>query len=272
MKLLAPLVAALLFAGTGIAHADAPTPLTGAVKLSNCSGSIIRLTDSEDESPALLLTNGHCVAAGNPAPTKPAPNVAVINFPTVRDASVLDAAGNEIIKLQTTKLIYGTRTGTDIGIYQLNRTYGQLDDLNVPIFDLAEDRPEQGATIDVLSGYWKSVYSCKIDGFVYAIHEGGTVKNDAVRYTPECKTIHGTSGSPVVDRESGEIVAINSTGYDDSGEPCSLNNPCEVDENGTVTIRKNTNYAMQTYWIHDCVADSELVLDAPGCKLFNPNK
>ncbi|GAA4964363.1 hypothetical protein GCM10023238_34970 [Streptomyces heliomycini] len=40
----------------------------GAVSLSNCSGSVVRMPGSAADDPALVLTNGHCLESGFPAP------------------------------------------------------------------------------------------------------------------------------------------------------------------------------------------------------------
>src|SRR3546814_2272200 len=61
----------------------------------------------------------------------------------------------------------------------------------------------------------------------------------SVRYTSSCNTIGGTSGSPVIDDATGKVVAVNNTGNED-GARCTVNNPCEVAENGTVTVRRRS--------------------------------
>jgi V8-like Glu-specific endopeptidase len=71
-----------------------------------------------------------------------------------------------------------------------------------------------------------------------SLHE---TRLDSIRYTPECDTVHGPSGSPVMD-DNGEIGGINNTG-NDTDESCTLKNPCEVDENGNVSLHKGLNYA-----------------------------
>ncbi|CAM5421319.1 hypothetical protein SALBM135S_08845 [Streptomyces alboniger] len=124
--------------------------------------------------------------------------------------------------------------------------------------------------IKVVSGYWKTIYSCAIDGFVHRLKEGDWTWKDSVRYTPACRTIGGTSGSPVIDVKTGKVTAVNNTGNED-GERCTLNNPCEVDRRGNVTVRQGINYAQQTHWIVPCVAhDSTIDLDRRGCGLPRP--
>lgn len=101
--------------------------------------------------------------------------------------------------------------------------------------------------------------------------EGGEwTWKDSVRYTSACRTIGGTSGSPVVDNATGKVVAVNNTGNEDGGR-CTDNNPCEVAEDGTVTVREGINYGQQTYRIPACFAlDNKLDLSRSGCALPKP--
>src|SRR5690606_17583205 len=57
----------------------------GIVKLSNCSGSLIKFAGQPDSSPAYVLTNGHCLGGGflNPG-------VAVIDQKVNRSMRVAD--------------------------------------------------------------------------------------------------------------------------------------------------------------------------------------
>lgn len=120
------------------------------------------------------------------------------------------------------------------------------------------------------SGYWKTLYNCNIDGFVYRLEEGDWTWKDSVRYTSACQTIGGTSGSPVIDQSTGNVVAVNNTGNEDGGT-CTVNNPCEVDESGNVTVREGINYAQETYLIPACfTTGNQLNLSASGCTLPKP--
>lgn len=79
--------------------------------------------------------------------------------------------------------------------------------------------------------------------------------------------IPGTSGSPVEDANTSQIVGINNTG-NEQGQRCTLDNPCEVDQNGTVTVRQGTNYGQETWFIAACIGPgSRFDLTRPGCGL-----
>jgi V8-like Glu-specific endopeptidase len=248
------------------AQVQATVSFAGAVSLSNCSGSIIKLPTSVSTDPALVMSNGHCLTSGflNPGEV-------VVNSSSTRSFGLLNSSGTKIATLKATKIAYATMTDTDISLYQLSKTYAQIQSTyGITALDLSADHPVQGTAIKVVSGYWKTIYSCNIDGFVYRLREGDWTWKDSVRYTSACNTIGGTSGSPVIDASTGKVVAINNTGNED-GETCTVNNPCEVTADGTVTIHQGINYAEETYGITQCFGSgNQLDLSLSGCTLPKP--
>ncbi|GGX89383.1 trypsin-like serine peptidase [Streptomyces hiroshimensis] len=238
----------------------------GTVALSNCSGSLIRLPSSSDNDPGLVMTNGHCLESGMPDP-----GAVITDQPSTRTFSLLNSSGNKAATLRATKVSYATMTDTDVTLYELNTTYAQIKQrYGINALNLSADHPVSGTPIKVVSGFWKRIYSCNADGFVYRLREADWTWKDSLRYTPSCNTIGGTSGSPVIDTNTGKVIAINNTG-NESGERCTMNNPCEVDENGQVTVRQGINYAQETYGIAKCIGiGNKLDLSLPGCALPKP--
>ncbi|GGY76509.1 serine protease [Streptomyces nitrosporeus] len=256
--------------GAGPATADRASVravgFAGTVALSNCSGSVVRVPSSQPGDPALVLSNGHCLETGFPGPGE-----VVLDRASTRSFTLLNAAGRGVGTLRADRIAYGTMTDTDVSLYRLTRTYAQIESsYGIKALELDASRPVQGTAITVASGYWKRLYSCSVDGFAYRLQEGAWTWKDSVRYTPDCQTIGGTSGSPVIDDATGKVVAVNNTGNED-GQRCTDNNPCEVDENGVVTVRAGINYAQQTYGIVPCVGPgSRIDLGRAGCALPRP--
>ncbi|GKQ41025.1 serine protease [Streptomyces sp. A012304] len=255
---------------TAATKADAPTlravTLAGTVALSNCSGSVVRFPNSLDSDPALVLTNGHCLESGFPQPGE-----VIVNRASSRTFGLLNSAGTRVATLRASKIAYATMTDTDAAIYQLTTTYATIrNSYGISALTVQDTHPTAGTAITVASGYWKRLYNCNIDGFVYRMEEGDWTWKDSVRYTSACNTIGGTSGSPVVDQATGKVVAVNNTGNED-GESCTVNNPCEIDASGNVTVRQGINYAQQTYQFPACFTTrNQLNLSAAGCVLPKP--
>ncbi|MEU6771145.1 serine protease [Streptomyces sp. NPDC046759] len=238
----------------------------GTVSLSNCSGSVIRFPGSADSDPALVLTNGHCLETGFPAAGE-----VITGQSSSRSFGLLNASGSRVATLRANQVVYSTMTDTDVTIYRLTTTYAQIKSAyGISPLTVNDTHPTAGTAIKVVSGYWKRTYSCGIDGFVYRLKEGDWTWKDSVRYTSTCNTIGGTSGSPVIDTATGKVVAVNNTGNED-GERCTVDNPCEVDENGGVTVHQGTNYAEETYQIPACfTTGNKLDLAAADCTLPKP--
>ncbi|MET9463935.1 serine protease [Streptomyces sp. NPDC006544] len=277
-KPLAAAAFALLLTGAAAAPAVAQSTREGAatqavavtyagtVALSNCSGSVVRVPDSLPTDPALVLSNGHCLESGMPAAGQ-----VIKDKASSRSFSLLNASGSKVATLRASKISYATMTDTDISIYQLTKTYAQISSqYGINALTLNDAHPVQGTAIKVVSGYWKRTYSCNADGFSYLLKEGEWTWKDSLRYTSACNTIGGTSGSPVIDTTTGKVVAVNNTGNEDGGR-CTVNNPCEVDQGGAVTVRQGINYAQQTYIIVPCVGPGNKIdLARAGCTLPKP--
>lgn len=275
---------ALLLGPVTLANAAIPTPPAPApdrasptllaaadfhaiVALSNCSGSVVRGPRSADNDPAMVLTNGHCSELGMPGPGQ-----VVVNRSSQRTFRLLNRSGqSQLGTLRATQIEYSTMTDTDVTLYKLRTSYRQLQtQYGTDALRLSPDHPQVATQISVVSGYWRRIYSCKVDGFVYRLREASWTWKDSIRYTSACNTIGGTSGSPVLDETSGQVVGVNNTGNEDGGR-CTLNNPCEVDENGSITVRQGINYAQQIYILTRCLAaGSEIDLSQPGCQLPKP--
>ncbi len=237
---------------------------SGIVALDNCSGSLVRFANSADTDQAMVLTNGHCVESGFPDE-----GTVIYGQQSSRTFDLLKSDASVAGTLTATQIIYSTMTDTDLTLYRLQQTYAQImTQYGIRPLELASTHPAPGAAIDVLSGYWKRGYSCAIDGFVNALHEDQWIWKDSIRYTSTgCNTVGGTSGSPVLAAGTRLVIGVNNTGSE-SGEKCTLNNPCEVDASGNITYQKGLSYGEETYWLYSCLnANHEIDLKVAGCLL-----
>jgi hypothetical protein len=233
----------------------------GIVALSNCSGSLVRFDDSQDADRAMVLSNGHCFGLIDPGRV-------IQNQSQSRSFDVLGAEAQKLGTVRADRILYATMTKTDMILYQLRETYAEIRDrFDVEALTLSREGPELGTEIEVLSGYWKRGYSCSVEAIAPTLREGRWSFVDSIRYTSSCNTIGGTSGSPVLASGTRLVVAVNNTG-NTAGRRCEVNNPCEVNEDGSVVYQKGYSYAQQTSWIYSCRnAEGVIDLAVSGCLL-----
>jgi len=244
------------------APARAAVDYTGIVALSNCSGSLVRTPSAASSDPALVLTNGHCYEGGMPSAGQ-----VITNRASSRSFTLLNPSGQGSLgTLRANRMLYATMTDTDVTLYRLNRSYASIQQAyGTTALELSLAHPTAGTDLRVVSGYWRRTYSCTLDGFAYRLRESSWTWKDSVRYTSSCDVIGGTSGSPVIDAASGKVIAVNNTINEDGGR-CTLNNPCEVDEAGTITVRPHIGYAQETYILGACIAPGSVIdFNRPGC-------
>lgn len=238
----------------------------GIVALSNCSGSLIRFENSKDTDQAMVLTNGHCFEGG----FIPDGEV-IVNEESSRRFQLLDSSSEVVGRVNATKVLYATMTKTDISLYKINQTYGEIKSrYNIQAMTLASQAPQVLNPIEIISGFWRRGYSCAVEAFIYKLKEGEWTWDDSVRYSrPGCEVIGGTSGSPITLAGTKTVVAINNTGNENGGR-CTDNNPCEVDEKGNISYQKGYSYGQETFWIYSCLnSANEIDLQKPGCQLHH---
>src|SRR5689334_7944464 len=278
MKLFRPLFAVAAAAAltlTGLSAAQAApaavrapgADFTGIAALSNCSGSLVRFASSVSTDRAMILTNGHCLESGMPQP-----GVVVVNTSSSRTFTLLQPNASTAGRVQADRVLYSTMTKTDVTLYRLTETYAAIQsECSAPALTLAQSAPANGAGMAVVSGYWKRIYTCSVQSTIPELREAGWVMKSSIKYRqPGCETIGGTSGSPIVSTSTGEVIGVNNTGNEDGGR-CTMNNPCEVDANGNITVDQGAAYGQQTWWFYTCLSASRTIdLNKAGCLLQKP--
>lgn len=250
-----------IVSGAVVPPDDVIPDVSGVVELSSCTGSVVRTPAAKPEDPALLLTNGHC------GEERPAPGKALTDRPADLEVNIGDEQGYPQATARANRLVYSTMTGTDIALYRLDQTYGQLKAKGAKVFQLATDPVREGAKLSML--YPVTPPSCTAEAVVTHLREGGYQQDNAIRYaTAEgCRTYSGMSGSALLSPDRGTVLAIHNT-HNESGEQCTDDNPCEVDKDGKVTSTKGRGYAQQAHQIAACLTTgSKLDLAAKGCAL-----
>jgi hypothetical protein len=252
------------FIGTfdGTAAPAADSDFDGIARLPGCSGALVQFAGQSDSDHAMVLTNDHCL-------NDQAYGRFTYNAPYSKTVTLFNKKKEPVAKsFVSMKILYATQTDTDFGLLELPETYAEIKKLyDVSPLTLAPARAAVGADILVITGYFGKVIECQVDGYVHRLVEDSWTWNESYRYAG-CETGHGTSGSPIVLKGTRSVVGINNTGNDDGGR-CTLNNPCEVDAAGTVTVLPGRNYGQQTAELYTCLNErKQFDIHTPGCKLL----
>jgi V8-like Glu-specific endopeptidase len=241
----------------------------GIIKLSNCSGALIRFAGQPATSKAYVLTNGHCYSKGTFGGMLK-PNEIISNEKSNRSMKIFTKE-MKLLPITATKVVYAAMTDTDVTLYEITQTYADIKkNYGIEAFDLDGTHPMIGMDIEIVSGYWEKGYSCAIDDFVFQLQEVNWFFKDSVRYTNGCDTIGGTSGSPIILKGTRHVVAINNTA-NEKGKFCEVNNPCEITSNGSKTSLQGKRYGQQTYNFYSCLTlDFKIDLSKSDCVLPKP--
>ena len=245
---------------------DGPDRFAGTARLPGCSGAVVRLATSLPDDKAMVLTNGHCVRF----PFLGARETLVDRSAFTR-IELLAGSGSVALTVRGVRIVYASMFRTDLGIYQLRESYADLAAAGVPALVLADRGPARGDRIRIPSGYHVEQRACITTGTVHRLHERAWDWWRSIRLPAldGCAIRGGYSGSPIIDRSTGEVVGVANTGYV-GGRAC-VDSACEENRRGVVRMKRHMNYGQQTRWIATCMTpDRTFDLDTPGCRLAKP--
>ncbi|WP_095194970.1 serine protease [Pseudomonas sp. Irchel 3A7] len=233
-------------------------------------GCTASLMDTRDENaravgPAYLLTAAHCAPG-------------VLNRPLAPTES------------HSVKFNYFTDTSTRYKTYAIKDIVWKdlyQTDLAIMELDVALDTLiKQGITPIALASQWsKDASDVLIVGAPKGLEQSGLrlaacsqrstaatlVEGDRVYFATlknSCRDVRpGSSGSPVLDRQSGEILSVlaTSTHGATADEQCFENAPCEV-KNGKVMWSPDTHYAFPVDYLMSCFSDGVFIRNSNICK------
>ncbi len=236
--------------------------LRGMVAM-KCSGVLVRLGRGADQ-PAVLLSSGRC------ATTKSIPaGEAVVNVPFDRSEISLYEGLEAPETVKANRVLYATRTGTDVALIELKLTYRDLEARGAKIYELAATDAKPDSDVQLIAGQWQEKQLCAVSHIVSTLVEDVWTETGAYALKDPCPTPNGWAGTPMLDPTTLKVVGIlNTTNV--AGALCTLDNPCEV-ENGNRLAFAGRTYGQRISPILDCLTDTgELDLGRATCKLTKP--
>ncbi len=202
---------------------------SGLVWLGNCSGFLVNMNSKQD-SPSYVITNGHCAGLID----KPA-DMILLDVRKKFWSKFLVNNMKNAVEFNGDHIEYATMRGTDIAVLRLSNTYGEISKEGIMGFKISP----MGAQVNekVIRADIHSMrlhrFECSIEHKVHILKEDKWSWKGA--YRDNCGSWEGSSGSPLISFKTGEVVGIHNT-WQKNGGQCTLNNPCEMDADGTISV------------------------------------
>lgn len=274
---LAALVGTLLPSGPAAADGVSPEPdFSGTARIPACSASIVRFADSTADEKALMLTNGHCY---QPFDKRERFRGVVLDQPDRRRVTLLKRDGTNRGVVHTRRVLYSSYFTVDLGLYRLGLTYAQLrEQFHARALTISDTPAAVGDKVLMPSGFWREQFTCHVEAAVFKLYNRTYLWRHSLRYANEstCKSVDGSSGSPLLDPQTRLVVGIHNAGNNPPGHgrggrlDCSFS-LCEQTRDGRLSQFPHRRYGQGVWWLTRCVdADHAIDLALPDCRLPQP--
>lgn len=226
------------------------------------------------DQPAYAVTNGHCIDLLQPNQVDvdakpPWPVQVTLDW-------FADTAASSRHPISVPSIAWGTMKGTDLAVIRLDTTLGALASAGYQPFRLASALPASPTRVVNVGAPSMGVGSdtpylragaCTVDSTPRLIREHEWTWTGALR--ADCPDIYGgSSGSPVIDRATGQILALvnTTTAGSTPGGDCLIHRPCEV-AGGTWSVQEKTAYVMPVAGLAACFDGSGTFALGGACGL-----
>lgn len=221
----------------------------------SCTGTLLdtRTATSASDTPAYVLTNGHCISKdfGKILVDSPLPGGSV-------EFGIFHDTANRLT-VPVKKVVYSSMTGHDVALLELAEPLSSLVGKGIRPIRIAQQTPAHGsdilqitapvfgpAPIGVLKVSACTQYS--VDGTVKADQSGAWLWHNMVGN--RCSGLYeGGSGGPILDRKSNEVYAVVNSG--------TILNPDTFENNGS-----------RVSFLKQCFVEGVISHDPEVCSLF----
>lgn len=232
---------------------------------SGCTAVLIR---GDPEKKAVLLLAGHCI------------DKALMYNAGAVFKKFHDAPNRTIISVGVEKKLWGMVSMYDLGVVQLNVTYGFLASKGIIGYKIAERTIYPGEPVHYVGVPTKGLdesqkflrrADCFVRGASVRMAEGSWIWQSMRRF--DCAgIIGGLSGAPLFNAKqevTGLIITTTIGGVSYRGPACYDDNPCELLPTGYIS-RFNASYTMDLKPLILCFINGTFSPNFTGCPLREP--
>lgn len=238
----------------------------------SCTASFVEIPNMNIDSPAIVITNGHCTSdfyLDNTIHTNLSINATIVfnKLEGVPD--------DKLIQVKAKKILYSTMKGTDLAIIQLEVSNKFLIDKGIVPLKISNNIPMIGTKL-IAYGYPRflnPLYLRKSEDYLGApsiISEFIWLWKNL--HSAKFQNIYsGSSGSPVFASSENAIFGmINTTTIGAVGE-CELGAPCELRKNQNPSVASNTSYIVDVTNLYKCFYNGVFDVNDPSFPYEKPS-
>lgn len=246
-----------------LSNADNSNPYSGIVRYvgrAQCTGVFVAtVQDGADprDAAAYVLTNGHC-------PDFPGANEVIINRPAPAAHRVIfnyfADTTSQHVSVPVARIAYATMKGRDIAVLELAARYREIAGRGFVPWQITPAQPAADESVAIvgapLTGIAATSFlrlaACRLQSRAEVVLEYVWHWFDYERN--QCADIRGgSSGSPVLSRSTGHLLALLSTSTVGAARytDCFLDHPCEP-VRADVVSRTDTSYATPLIGVDRC--------------------
>ncbi len=244
-------------------YKEAHKRMNGVGRLSGCTASLVDTETKVAASPAYLITNGHCLGKQGFLPSDKAvfnetsPSVMIFSY-------YFDFPQNIARKNYKVKNVpYASMSETDVALIELDGvTFQELREKEITAYKLAKTTPKSGTKIENIGIPMSGLKEITLRQSLCTLGDEVSILEGPFSFPTsrrlKCSILPGSSGSPVFDDKTKEIIGVMNTTVNDSSsgiDDCAINKPCEVDSNNSRTVNTETNYMQTTSFLAKCFTD-----------------
>ncbi|MBI6854357.1 trypsin-like peptidase domain-containing protein [Pseudomonas cichorii] len=234
-------------------------------KGSHCTATLIdtRSPDSPDDAPAYLLTNGHCISRRNGLIITDSEIKGTVQFNFFTDS----LAYSYPLK----RVNWSSMQGVDLAIVELQPTLASLIADGIQPLRLTNQMPEDGREIlSIGAPLYIGTGHLRMAACVHQ-SSGEILQQPWVwRHTVsnQCKDIaKGSSGSPLLTRDTGEVFAVLNLTNQPSPESSAAKGEVTLPP-GFPPQAVDSNFGSPVTSLNECFIDGVLTTDPQQCRLF----
>ncbi|WP_404823601.1 trypsin-like peptidase domain-containing protein [Pseudomonas capsici] len=231
----------------------------------DCTATLIdtRSPDSPDDAPAYLLTSGHCISRRNGL---------IITDTEIEGTVQFNFFTDSIPHSYPLKQVHwSSLQGVDLAIVELQPTLASLIAAGIRPLRLTKQMPEDGRNIlsigapfHISTGHLRMA-ACVHQSSGVILHQPWVWRHTV---SNQCKDIsQGSSGSPLLIRDTGEVFAVMNLTNQPSPEGSAVKNEMALPP-GFPPQAVGTNFGSPVTSLNECFIDGVLNTDPDQCKLF----